>query len=389
MALQQWQTELQDSIRTPQDLVRLGIISEKDLSIIKQIHQDFPFSFTSHYGRQINWADPNDPLKKIVVPSVNEMDMSGFLDVGGEAENRLGDGVQMKYSSTALLLPVPACFSYCRFCFRKRLFDPNIKGEEILKNIDEALRFVRTHPSINNVLLTGGDPLMIKNAHLRKFLTELRKIDHVKIIRFGTRAVVFLPSRVTSDPELLDLLKETSTPERRVYVVNHFNHPKEITNESMVAADLLMKSGVILANQSVMLRGVNDSPDILRQLFNHLSEQGIAPYYMFQCKFISGSKHFRVPLHETCRIFTDATRNLNGLAKRVRLIMAHFSGKIEILGTETSGSERRIFLKYHQARDENQIGKIFSFPLPDDAYWLDDLPGVDTDLRFGDTRSNV
>jgi L-lysine 2,3-aminomutase len=165
-------------------------------------------------------------------------------------------------------------------------------------------------------------------------------------------------------------------------VVNHFNHPKEITDESVAAADILMKSGVILVNQSVMLRGVNDSPDTLRQLFNNLSARGIAPYYMFQCKFISGSKHFRVPLHETCRIFTDATRNLNGLAKRVRLIMAHFSGKIEILGTETMGSERRIFLRYHQARDESQIGKIFSFPLPDDAYWLDDLPGVNADSRL-------
>jgi len=382
MALLQWQTELRDSVRSPKDLIRFGIITERELPIIEKIHHYFPFSFTQHYGKQIDWNNPDDPLRKIVVPSINETDASGFLDVGGEAENKQDDGVQMKYPSTALILPVPACFSYCRFCFRKRLFNPDVKGEEILKNIDEAIKFVKGHPSINNVLLTGGDPLMAKTAHLRKFLTELRKIEHVKVIRFGTRALSFLPSRITSDPELLELLEETSTPDRRVYLMNHFNHPREISSESTAAANLLLKAGVILANQSVMLRGVNDSNNILRQLFNNLSEKGIAPYYIFQCKFISGSKHFRVPLHETSKIFIEATRNLNGLAKRVRLIMAHFSGKIEILGTEQSSSGKRIFLRYHQARDESQIGKIFSFPLPDDAYWLEDLPGTDADPRF-------
>ena len=382
MALLQWQIELQDSIRTLRELIGLKIINDKDLPIVKQIHSYFPFSITPHYARQIDWTNPDDPLKKLVIPSINEMDVTGFLDVGGEAENRQDNGVQMKYPSTALLFPVPACFAYCRFCFRKRLFNPSVKGKEIIKNIESALSFVRTHPSIDNVLLTGGDPFMAKTVHLHRFLTELRKIDHVKIIRFGTRALVFLPNRFTSDPELIELLRENSTPDRRIYIVNHFNHPKEITDESVAAADILIKSGVILTNQSVMLRGVNDSPDTLRQLFNNLSARGIAPYYMFQCKFISGSRHFRVPLHEACRIFTDATRSLNGLAKRARFIMAHFSGKIEILGTETIGSEKRIFLRYHQARDEKRIGKIFSFPLPDNAYWLDDLPGTNADPRF-------
>jgi KamA family protein len=308
--------------------------------------------------------------------------MSGSLDVGGEAENTQDEGVQMKYPSTALLLPVPACFSYCRFCFRKRLFNPEVRGKEILKNLEKALGFVRLHPSIDNILLTGGDPLLAKTEYLREFLQEIRKIPTVKIIRFGTRGLVFLPSRITSDAKLLELLQETSTPEQRVYVVNHFNHPRELTKEVALAADMLVKAGVILANQTVMLRGVNDHPETLRRLLNDLAAWGITPYYVFQCKFIAGSGHFRIPLHETCRIFDEATRGLNGLAKRAKLIMAHFSGKIEILGVDTSASEKHIYLKYHQARDERQIGKIFTYPLPDQAYWLDDLPGAHADPRL-------
>jgi KamA family protein len=321
-------------------------------------------------------------LLRIVAPSLDEIDTSGSLDVGGEAENTQDEGVQMKYPSTALLLPIHACFAYCRFCFRKRLFDPTVRGEEIVKNLEDALSFVKAHPSIDNILLTGGDPLLIPTEHLRKFLTEIRKIDHVKIIRFGSRGLAFLPSRITTDPALLELLKEVSTPERRVYIVNHFNHPRELTSEVTEAADMLLRAGVILANQAVMLRGVNDSPKTLRLLFNKLAAWGIAPYYMFQCKFIAGSSHFRVPLHETCRIFNEATRGLNGLAKRPKLIMAHFSGKVEIIGTSGTGPDRTIYLKYHQARDPERIGEIFTYPLPDDAYWLDDLPGADLDPRL-------
>ena len=177
MAMLQWQVELQNSIRKPSDLVTLGVISKKDLSEIEKIHHSFPFSITPYYAQLINWRDQNDPLMKIVVPSLQEKDIQGYLDVGGEAENTHDDGIQMKYPSTALLLPVPACFSYCRFCFRKRLFDPDIKGEEILRNIDAGLNFVRNHTSINNVLITGGDPFMMKTAHIRRFLKSLFNIS--------------------------------------------------------------------------------------------------------------------------------------------------------------------------------------------------------------------
>lgn len=372
----EWQKELRNNIRNPEELVKLGVIRGEDLEAIRHIHRNFPFSITPHYAKLIDWQDPHDPLLKFVAPSVAELQEEGLLDVGGEAENTQDEGIQMKYPSTVLILPVPACFSYCRFCFRKRLFNPDVKGDEILKNLEAGLEFIKKHPYLNNVLLTGGDPLMIPTPTLRKFLGGLRQLDHVRIIRLGTRALPFLPSRITSDPELLSLLKEVSGYDRRVYFVNHFSHPKEFVPEVGKAVDALMAAGVVLVNQTAILKGVNDSPETLRRLLNDLADWGITPYYVFQCKFIKGSGHFRVPLYRTCEIFQEATRGANGLAKRAKLIMAHSSGKIEILGVGWIKGERVIYLKYHQARDERLMGRIMTFPLPDGAYWFDDLPGI-------------
>lgn len=374
MTIAKWQSELQENINTPESLVKLGIINKNNLLAIKQIHHNFPFSITAYYARLINWEDPDDPLLKVVVPSLKEINTEGFLDIGGEFKNLQEDsGIQMKYPSTALILPVSTCFSYCRFCFRKRIFDQNTQKEEILKNFNKAVEFLKINKSIDNILITGGDPLTVGTSYLRVFLSELRKIEHIKIIRFGTRALTFLPNRIINDPELLELFQEINAGNKRIYLINHFDHPRELTEDVKVAVNLLIKSGVILVNQTVMLKGVNDSVDILNRLFKNLPELGVTPYYIFQCKFIKGSRHFRVPLYKACEIFSDATRDLNGLAKRVRFIMAHFSGKREIIGTEIKNSKRYIYLKYHQARDPNQIGKILSFPLQENAYWFDDL----------------
>src|SRR5258708_23767676 len=159
-----WQIELSNSIRRPADLVGLKVISEENLSQIEKIHAEFPFSITPYYANLIHWDDPHDPLLRLVVPSLEELDRTGGLDVSGERENTQDDGVQMMYPCTVLLLSFPACLAYCRFCFRKRLFDPDVKGEEILKSLENALAFIQNHPQVDNVLLTGGDPLMLQTS---------------------------------------------------------------------------------------------------------------------------------------------------------------------------------------------------------------------------------
>lgn len=369
-----WQDELKNSIRKPEQLVEMNVILKRDLESIKEIHREFPFSITPHYANLINWKNPKDPLLLSVLPSLEELDRTGYHDVSGESESTKEVGIQSKYPSTALILPISACFSYCRYCFRKRLFNPDIKNEEIIKNFDNALDYITKHKKLNNILITGGDPLIIKTNQLQKFLLSIRELDHIKIIRFGSRVLSFLPSRILSDPSLLELFKQVSERDKRIYVVNHFNHPAELNDTAREAADALTKAGVILANQSVMLKNINDDATVLRTLFNKLAESGITPYYHFQCKFIKAANHFRIPLIKTNEIFLNATKGLNGLAKRVKLIMTHFTGKIEILGVKEINGHQNIFLKYHQARDPNFIGQIYHFPINKNAYWLEDIP---------------
>ena len=369
-----WQDELKYSIRKPEQLVEMGVIHVKDLANIKEIHHEFPFSITPHYAKLINWKNPKDPLLLSVLPSLEELDRTGSLDVSGESASTKEVGVQSKYPSTALILPISACFSYCRYCFRKRLFNPEIKNEEIVRNFDNALNYIAEHKKLNNILITGGDPLIIKTKQLQNFLLNIRELDHIKIIRFGSRALSFLPSRILSDHSILELFKQVSESDKRIYVVNHFNHPNEFTDDAREAADALVKAGVILTNQSVMLRNINDDVAVLRSLFNNLAESGITPYYHFQCKFIKAANHFRTSLLETNQLFLEATKGLNGLAKRVKLIMTHFTGKIEILGIDEINGYQNMFFKYHQARNPNMIGKIYHFPIKEDAYWLDDIP---------------
>ena len=302
------------------------------------------------------------------------MDRIGFHDVSGEAENTKETGIQSKYPSTALILPISACFSYCRYCFRKRLFDPEIDNKEVVQNFDKAFEYIKSHTDLDNILITGGDPLILKTNQLKKFVLAICELDHIKIIRFGTRVLSYLPSRITSDESLLDLFKYVNNKNKGLYIVNHFNHPNELSEKSLLAAKSLKESGVILTNQSVMLKNINDNPKTLKQLFNLLAKTGITPYYHFQCKFIRSANHFRTSLIHTTNTFEKATNGLSGLAKRVKLIMTHFSGKIEILGIEKQNGEQNIFFKYHQARDPKLINRIFKFPIKEGQYWLDDIP---------------
>ncbi len=372
-----WQEELRQSLRTVTQLVDNGYVASESAAKLETLTREFPFAVTPYYARLIQWTDPEDPLRLMVTPSLLEDMSAGSWDVGQEHSNEQDiAGVQVKYPSTVLLLPVAACLAYCRFCSRKRLFSPEASDQETLQSIDRTLEFVRANETLDNVLITGGDPLVLATTVLKRLLTELRQIPHIRIIRFGTRALTFLPSRVTSDPALLAALAETSLAGKRIYFVNHFNHPRELTPEVGEAASLLLRAGVLLANQNVLLKGVVTSPQVLRDLFQDLSAWGITPYYTFQVKFVRGTNHFRIPLHTAVTLFQQATRGLNGLAKRSRLIMAHASGKIEILGIQTGASgAHELLMRYHQARNPELIGECFALPIPDDAFWFDDLPG--------------
>jgi lysine 2,3-aminomutase len=305
---------------------------------------------------------------------LNAISIQGSYDTSGEAENTKMPGLQHKYQKTALILATNKCAMYCRHCFRKRLV--GLQTKETIERFEDAADYIKQHENINNVLVTGGDPLVLENRVIEKLLLILSEIPQIKFIRFGSRAPVTFPSRF-NDEELLRILSRESRPDRRIYVVTQFNHPNEITKQSINAVDNLIKAGVIVNNQTVLLKGVNDNPQTLAELLNGLVSIGVNPYYVFQCRPVKRvKKHFQVPLCRGIEIVEEAKKHCNGHSKRFRYIMSHRTGKIEILGIFND----EIYFKYHQAKNRNKIGKIFTRPFSENASWLDDLQTVSVNV---------
>ncbi len=372
---QLWQRALQEAVRSVDELKTYVPLTAQEEAGLRSVVRRFPMQVPRSYLRLIDVRDPNDPIRNLVVPACEELQGGGMLDTSGESDNTRVPGLQHKYRATAVILGYNRCAAYCRYCFRKRLFDrTGPSNTEAIRDLQPALEYIRSHPEITNVLITGGDPLIMSNERLDGLLSALRAIGHVRIIRIGSKVPVFLPIRITSDPGLLDVLARHTSGDKRLYVVTHIDHPRELTGEAIRAMDGLLKAGVALANQAVLLRRINDNPETLRDLFNRLAEAGVAPYYVFQCRPVTGSLHSRVPLARGYAIVEAAKRGCSGLAKRLRYVMSHYSGKLEIVGVEGEGLERRVFLKYQQARDRRDEGRFFSRRLPAEACWFDDLP---------------
>jgi len=342
-------------------------LSREEERKLRRITARHPMRITPYYMSLIDWNDPHDPIRKMAIPSVEELNLRGCYDTSGEAENTKLRGLQHKYPETALILATSRCATYCRHCFRKRLI--GLKTEEIMANFENAADYVRHHKEINNILISGGDPLVLPNAIIHRFFTVLSDISHLNFIRFGSRAPVTCPSRL-EDEELLEIMATHSQPGRRVYVVTQFNHPREITGQSIKAVDNLLKSGVVVSNQTILLKGVNDNPETLTDLQNRLVGIGVDPYYVFQCRPVKRVQHyFQVPICKGVDIVEKAKARCNGHSKRFKYIMSHKTGKIEILGI--IGNE--IYFKYHQARKRKNLGKIFKRKVDAKAGWLDDF----------------
>ena len=339
---------------------------EKDR--LKSVTNKYVFRVNDYYLKLINWDDPHDPIRKLVIPNEGELREYGRWDASDEDTNYVVPGCQHKYRTTALLIVSEVCGAYCRYCFRKRLFRADVK--EAMSDVRPGIEYIRKHPEINNVLLTGGDSLILATSKLRMIIEELRAIDHVNIIRLGSKLPVFNPMRIYEDQDLLNLLRENSTADKRIYVMAHINHPREITDEARRAFEALHQAGVIVVNQTPVLRGINDDPAVLGELLDKLSAAGVTPYYFFVNRPVAGNHDFVLPLKDVYRIVEEAKARTSGLGKRVRLSMSHTSGKIEILAIEGG----KAYLKYHQSRDD-EYGKFMILDCPDDATWFDDLPG--------------
>jgi lysine 2,3-aminomutase len=362
-------------------------LSEEEKKKLQKVTEFFPMKLTEHYAKLIDWSNPDDPLRKIAVPFEEELEDWGYLDPSNEKKYTVAPGLQHKYPDTALFLIAPTCVGFCRFCFRKRLFikEKNLKGNEVLIDLEKAFKYIEEHREINNVLLTGGDPLVLPTEKLEAVIARLRKIPHVKIIRIGTKSLAYYPQRVLEDPDFIRMIEKYSLPDRRIYIMNDFNHPREISEETVKAVDKLLKAGALLTNQTPLLRGVNDNPETLRELFEKLSFIGVPPYYVFINRPVKGNKAFAIPVEEALTIFEKAKIGISGLAERAKLIMSHTTGKIEVVGMD----DEHIYFKYHRAADPENRGKFLVFKRNPEAYWFDDYTEKVAEFSFREAEISV
>lgn len=362
-----WQEQLRSGVRTAPELAALLHLSPEEEARYKQLIDRFPVLIPPYYLALADLENPDDPIRRMCVPSFDELNPDGSFDTSGEATNTKLEGLQHKYTPTALLLSTNQCAMYCRHCFRKRLV--GLSNEELSKRVDDAVDYLKAHTEITNILVSGGDAFMNPNSILERYLRELTAIDHLDFIRFGSRTPVTLPERIYGDPEFLEIFSRYAG-KKAIVLVTQFNHPKELTEEAARAVHAMTGMGIAVRNQTVLLRGVNDDPETLGALLRGLTRMGAAPYYVFQCRPVTGVKgRFQVPLRESAAIVEKAKAQQNGLGKGFRFAMSHPRGKIEILGEDESGA---MLFKFHQSKYPEDAGRIFSRRLSSGDTWLDD-----------------
>ncbi len=281
------------------DFVRLGEISSEDLSDVVKL---YPFRVLKSYAKLID----NPSIKKQVIPDKIELVDDQLEDPLNEHEHSPVEFIIHRYPDRVVFIVSDQCATFCRFCMRKRFVG---KQNKITKEkIDKAIDYIKDNPKISDVLLSGGDPLMLISDSLEYILQKLRNIEHVEIIRVGSRVPVTYPERIDSD--LVSMLSKY----KPLYLNTHFNHPAEITKESTKACELLVSSGIILGNQTVLLKGVNDDSSTLKTLFKKLLTIGVKPYYLHQMDLIKGTAHFRTSVKTGLDILKDLRGHISGMA---------------------------------------------------------------------------
>jgi lysine 2,3-aminomutase len=308
----------------------------------KSVAAVYPFRVSSSYAALIR--QPGDAIWRQCIPDIRELDEDGQLaDPLAESSLSPVPGLIHRYPDRVVLLVSNRCPVYCRFCMRKRHIGDDLASPPGREALERALAYIAATPAIRDVILSGGDPLMLDDDSLHHILGRLRDISHVSVIRIGTRIPVTLPERIT--PELCAMLKQFHP----LYINTHFNHPAEITIESARACNLLADAGIPLGNQTVLLRGVNDDVTIMRELMSGLLSIRVRPYYLHQMDLVRGTAHFRTPIATGLEIVKGLRGHISGLA------IPHFvidlpggKGKVPILPDVPEQEGDMVFLKTYQ-----------------------------------------
>jgi len=365
----------QKYLNTISELDNLVGLNSMERDAMETVSAIFPFRSHEYYLALIDWKDRHDPLRRIVIPDPSELSGGECPDHSCGKEEPVKTGWQQKYNHSGVLHLTDTCGGLCRFCFRKGISSEN--EPESTKDVSADIDCIREHTEITDVLLTGGDPLILETCRLELILRRLREIDHVNTIRIGSKMLAYNPLRILSDPDLCQVLSRYSTPEKRIYLLAHFNHPRELTDVAIRAAHELEKAGVLVINQTPILRGVNNEPGIFSDLFSKLTFAGISPYYIFQCRPSKGNRIFQVPVEQSYEIIQKSWQTCSGIAKQARFVMSHATGKIEIVGK----TARHVFMRYHQSVDPTTAGKFLVFRSNPLARWFDDYRHTVTDFE--------
>ncbi|MFZ7119923.1 MAG: KamA family radical SAM protein [Eubacteriaceae bacterium] len=361
-----WKDKLKNNIHSIDALASKNYINIDESDALSNIIERHPMNITEYYLNLIDNNNSKDPIKKMSIPSIMELDKDGDYDTSGEESNTKMPGLQHKYKQTALVLSTNKCYMYCRYCFRKRMV--GYTNNEIMNTMNKSIDYISKHKQINNVLITGGDSLTLSNEIIKKYLDNLSCIEHLDFIRFGTRIPVVFPMRIYEDKELLELF-DSYNKKKKIIIVTQFNHPKELSKESLKAIDALRNINIDILNQTVLLKDINDDKNILSSLMRNLTTSGINPYYVFQCRPVKYVKnHFQVPLTKGIDIINDTRSLLNGVSKRFRYVLSHPRGKIEILGV----FDNKMLFKFHQSKNSEDENKIFTKPINNNHSWLDE-----------------
>ncbi len=306
---QAWTWQTQNALKNLQDFAKIYKLTEEEKSGFESSQGLFQIRTTPYYATLAHPENPHDPLRLIQTPDFKEAlpGAQQMLDPLGEQKNSVTPRLLHRYPDRVLFLVTDFCTVYCRFCTRKRFTGNNqafLSSEEFSQSLD----YIRSHPGIREVILSGGDPLTLSDAQLDKVLFELRKIEHIEIIRVGSRMPVVNPYRITTD--LVSILKKY----KPVFLMTHFNHPNEITLDAAEALERCVDNGVPVMNQMVLLNGINNHEAVIQAVARRLLYLRVKPYYMFQCDPSLGTDHLRTSIEDSLQIQKELWGNLSGLA---------------------------------------------------------------------------
>ena len=267
-------------------------VNSIDVIKLEEVAEKFPFAITPYLSSIIDWKNEDDPIRKQVFPNVLELQKksSEALNDPLNEENLMPvKRLIHRYPDRVVLLVTNRCSAYCRHCNRKRDWKKN--GKDIsVQELNKIVFYLKNNPKIREIIISGGDPFMLSTEKLKKVLDAVWSVKTIEVVRIGTRAPVFLPMRITE--KLCDLLESYPS----IWVNTQFNHPAEITEESKSACEKLQKAGIPVSNQAVLLKGINDSAEIIIELCRKLQKIKVRPYYLFQCDLVEGTEHFWTPL---------------------------------------------------------------------------------------------